>query len=122
MTERTKYTAAAGMFVVGGALIAWNFRDPNRGLYEQPKQQQEVTIDQIPAPVKATVHRESAGGVVQQVQKETKQGKIKYDIDIAKGGQKIGLKVAEDGSILERKTKKLKPKSPSASPAAGAAA
>ena len=110
MTDRTKIRAAAGMFVLGGALIAWNLRDPNRGFYEQPKEEQLVTIDQIPGPVKATVHRESAGGVVREIQKETKAGTVKYDIDIAKAGQKIGLKIAEDGTILERKIKKLKPK------------
>ena len=110
MTNRTKVITAAGAFVLGAGLIAWNFRDPNRGYYEQPKQEQEVTIDQVPAPVKATVRRESAGGAIQQIQKETKQGKVKYDIDIAKDGHKVGLKVAENGSVLERKIKKLKQK------------
>ena len=114
MTNRAKITAAAGMLVAGGALVAWNFRDPDRGFYEEPKQEQVVTVDQVPAAVKATVRRESAGGIVQEIQKETKQGRVKYDVDIAKDGHKIGLKIAEDGSVMERKTKKLKPKAVSA--------
>ena len=116
MTDRTRYASAAGMFVIGGALIAWNLRDSDRAFREQPKQEQLVTIDQIPAPVRAAVHRESIGGVVREIQKETKQGKVKYDVDIAKDGHKIGLKFAEDGTVLERKTKKLKPKPAGAQP------
>ena len=121
MTNRTKIITAVGMVVAGGALVAWNLRDPDRGFYEEPKHEQVVTIDQIPAPVKATVRRESAGGVVQEIQKETKQGKVKYDVDIEKDGHKIGLKIAENGSVIERKTKKLKPKAVSARPSIRAA-
>jgi hypothetical protein len=113
MTNRTKLIGAGCAFVVGAGLILWNLRDPNRGYYEQPKQEQLVTIDQIPAPVRTTIKRESAGGVVKEIQKETKEGKIKYDADIVMGNHKIGLKIAEDGSILERKAKKLNPPKPS---------
>ena len=113
MKDRTKLIIGGSAFVVGTGLILWNLRDPNRGYYEQPKQEQVVTIDQIPAPVRTVIQRESAGGVVKEIQKETKEGKIKYDADIVKSGQKIGLKIAEDGSILERKAKRLNPAKPS---------
>ena len=117
MTDRRKIIAAAGMFVVGGTLIAWSSRDPDRGFRDEPTQEQEVKIDQIPAPVRATVRRESAGGTILEIQKETKRGTVKYDIDIAKNCQKIALDIAEDGSILERKVKTLKPKDVAAHPA-----
>ena len=113
MKDKTKLIVAGCALVVGAGLITWNLRDPDRGFYEQPKQEQNVTLDQIPAPVRATIKRESAGGVVEEIQKETQQGEIKYEVDLVVGGQKIDLEIAEDGSILERKTKKLKPSKPS---------
>jgi hypothetical protein len=105
MTDKTKLIVAGCALVVGAGLIAWNMRDPDRGFYEQPKQEENVTLDQIPAPVRTTIKRESAGGVVEEIQKETKQGQVKYEADIIVGGQKIDLEIAEDGSILERKIK-----------------
>jgi hypothetical protein len=113
MKDRTKVTIGATALVVGAGLVLWNLlRDPNRGYYEQPKHEEVVTIDQIPHPVRAVIQRASAGGVVTEIQRETKDGKVKYDADIVMGTQKIGLKIAEDGSILERKAKKLKPRAP----------
>jgi hypothetical protein len=108
MKDTTKVATGVTALVLGAGLILWNLRDPNRGYYEQPKVEEEMTIDQVPVPVRTAITRASVGGVVQQIQRETKQGKVKYDADIIVGGRKIGLKLAEDGSILERKTKKLK--------------
>jgi hypothetical protein len=108
MNDKTKLAVAGAAIVLGAGLMLWNLRDPNRGYYEQPKREEEVTIDQVPASVGTAIRRASAGGTVHQIQRETKQGKVKYDADIIIGGHKIGLKIDEDGSILERKTKKLK--------------
>jgi hypothetical protein len=113
MKNRTKLTIAGSTFAAGVGLILWNMRDPNRGYYEQPKEEQVVTIQQIPAPVRTVIERESAGGVVEEIQKETKAGKVQYEADIIKAGHKIGLEIGEDGSILERKAKKIRPPKPS---------
>ena len=114
MKDPKKVIVGGTTLVVGAGLILWNvLHDPNRGYYEQPKHEEVVTIDQIPHAVRAAIQRASAGGgVVTEIQKEIKDGKIKYDADIVMGAQKIGLKIAEDGSILERKAKKLKPRTP----------
>ena len=109
MTNRTKATAAGILVVAGFGSIAWSLlRDPDRAYREQPEVEQLVTIDQVPAAVRATISRESAGGVVQEIQKESEPGEVEYDVDIVKGGQKINLEIAEDGSVLERKVKRLK--------------
>ena len=111
MKDRTKWTAVSSLLAVGGALIAWNLlRDPDAAYRELPEQEEVVTIDQIPEAVRATIKRESAGGVVQEIQKETEPGEVEYDVDIVKGGQKISLEIAENGTVLERKAKKLKQK------------
>ena len=113
MKDRTKVICGSSAFVAGAGLILWNLRDPNRGYYEQPKTEEVVTVQQIPAPVRTVIERESAGGVVEEIQKETKAGKVQYDADIIKAGHKIGLEIGEDGTILERKAKKLRPPKPS---------
>lgn len=111
MKDRTKWTAVTTMFVVGAGLVTWHLlRDPDSGYREEPEQEEVVTIDQIPEAVRATIKRESAGGVVEEIQKETEPGEVEYDVDIVKGGQKINLEIAENGTILERKVKKLKAK------------
>lgn len=111
MKNRTKWSVVTGMFVLGGGLITWNLaRDPDRGYREVPEVEEVITIDQVPDAVRATIMRESAGGVVEEIQKETEPGEVEYDVDIVKGGQKINLEIAENGSVLERKVKKLKAK------------
>ena len=111
MNDRTKWAAMSSLFAVGGGLIAWNvLHDPNAAYREVPEQEELVTIDEVPEAVRATIRRESAGGVVEEIQKETEPGEVEYDVDIVKGGQKISLDIAENGSVMERKVKKLKPK------------
>lgn len=113
MKNRTKLMVGGAAFVVGVGLILWNLRDPDRGYYEQPKEEEVVTIQQVPLPVRKVIERESAGGVIEEIQKETKAGKVEYEADIIKAGHKIALEIGEDGAILERKAKKVSPPKPS---------
>jgi hypothetical protein len=109
MTDRTKLFAAGTMLVIGAGLIAWNSRDPDRAFREPPRQKENVAIDQVPSPVQATIRRESARARVKEIQKKTRQGKSSYEADIVRGDLKTTLKIAADGAILQRETKKLKP-------------
>src|SRR5262245_59492082 len=61
-----------------------------------------VTMDQLPAPVKATLEKESAGGKVIENEKETKDGKTVYSADVMIKDQKWDIMIGEDGKVVSK--------------------
>jgi len=70
---------------------------------EKEEKEEKVTLDQVPAAVKATILKEAADGKVGDVEREVKGGKTVYEADVEKDGKEFELKVAEDGTLLARK-------------------
>ncbi|HUW81506.1 MAG TPA: PepSY-like domain-containing protein [Phycisphaerae bacterium] len=64
--------------------------------------EQQVTLDQVPAAVKATILKESAGAKITGIERETKNGKTIYDAEFLLNGKGIEIKVAPDGTLLGR--------------------
>lgn len=62
----------------------------------------KLTLDQVPAAVKATLQRESQGAEIKAVEQEEEDGRKVYAADLLKGKEKSEIKVAEDGKFLER--------------------
>jgi hypothetical protein len=65
---------------------------------------QEVTMDQLPKPVKSTVQREGKGKSVESMTKSTdSNGTVAYEIKYLDGANKeTTLDVASDGKVLGR--------------------
>jgi hypothetical protein len=63
---------------------------------------ENVSIDQLPAPAKAAVEREAAGGQIREISKETERGKTSYEVKIAKGGHESTFRIAADGTPLKQ--------------------
>jgi len=63
----------------------------------------EVTLDQVPAAVKATILREAAGAKITEIEKETHDGKTVYEAEFLRGGKEVEIKIAPDGSLLGQK-------------------
>jgi len=63
---------------------------------------EKVAVDQLPAPVKAAVEREAAGGQIREISKDTERGKTSYEVKIAKGGQESTFRIAADGTPLKQ--------------------
>jgi len=61
-----------------------------------------VSINEVPAPVKATILEEINGGVIEEIEIENENGQTVYDADVVIDGQKIEIKVAEDGKLLSK--------------------
>ncbi len=75
-------------------------------------QGEQVSMDQLPAPVKATIEKESKGGTVQGVTKETdKKGKTLYEahIQTSKGKDRY-VHVSEAGKVTKRESAKKEAK------------
>jgi len=63
---------------------------------------QNAKRDQVPAPVKATIERERAGGRITQISQGALHGQTAYEVKIAKDGQTSKVYVAADGTVLQR--------------------
>ena len=66
--------------------------------------EQRVPMNQLPPMVKATLEKESAGGKIDEVEKETEGGKTFYEAEIVKNGHESYIHVSEDGKVLKRET------------------
>ncbi len=65
-----------------------------------------VAVADLPAPVKATLDRETAGGKVTEAEKEIKKGKTVYSFDAEVGGKLWDIAIAEDGTLLSKEQEK----------------
>lgn len=63
----------------------------------------DVTLDQLPAAVRATVQREVGGGQISEIEKDVKRGKTVYEVEYFAEQKKWELEIAEDGTLLDRK-------------------
>ncbi len=63
----------------------------------------KVKIDQVPALVRATIERETRGGSVKEIERETKGGVKVYEVEFIRDNKKYEMHVAEDGKVLTHK-------------------
>ena len=68
--------------------------------------EQKMSLEQVPAAVKATVEKEAKGGTIGEVTKETEKGKTFYEAQITKDGKARWVHVREDGKVLKRESAK----------------
>ncbi len=61
-----------------------------------------VTMDELPAPVRATLEKESTGGKVTEIEKEVKKGKTLYSADMKINGVEWDITIAEDGTVVSK--------------------
>ena len=64
--------------------------------------EQAVTMDQLPANVKATLAREAGNGKVEEIDRMTMHGKTVYEADVTMDGKKWEIMVREDGQLLKK--------------------
>ena len=73
---------------------------------------QTFSLDQVPAPVKATIDKEVAKGMtVKDITKETEKGKTFYEARmVKKDGKETLIHIAENGKVLKRESPKTEAK------------
>lgn len=64
----------------------------------------KISLDQVPAPVKATIQREVQTGKLGEIERETAKDKpTVYEVEYtAADGKAYELKIAEDGKLLAK--------------------
>ena len=83
------------------------------------REEAKMTMDQLPAPVKATLEKEAKDGSIGEIVQETKNGKMYYEAQIhRKNGKDRYVNVAPDGKVLKRESAKKEMKERAKEPAA----
>lgn len=62
-----------------------------------------VTMNELPAAVRATFEKETVGGTINEIEKETEGGKTVFSADADMNGKKWEIAVAESGELLSKK-------------------
>jgi len=62
----------------------------------------EVSIDQVPPAVRAAIERELRGGKLEEIERETRNGRTVYEVEFKRDGKDREIHVAEDGTVLKR--------------------
>jgi uncharacterized membrane protein YkoI len=66
----------------------------------EDEDEQQVSIDQVPVGVKATILAEAGAGTIDEIEMENEDGQTIYEADVIIDGQEIEIKVAADGTLL----------------------
>lgn len=67
---------------------------------------QTIGIDQVPAPVKATILAQSSGATVQSIEKVDRGGQAVYEAHLNANGKNSELRVGDDGKVLPAESKR----------------
>jgi hypothetical protein len=63
--------------------------------------QEKVTADKLPEKVAQALKRRFPAAQVQQITRETEDGKVVYDIELLEGGTKHEMDCRDDGAIVD---------------------
>jgi hypothetical protein len=70
---------------------------------DEDKDEVSLTMDQLPAPVKATMEQEAFGNTITDISKEDHKGKTVYEGDAMIAGKNYEINVLDDGTLLKKK-------------------
>ena len=62
-----------------------------------------VTLDQVPAAVKATIEKAAQGGKITEIEREGEGDKAVYEADVTIEGKEYEIQVAADGKLISKK-------------------
>lgn len=64
----------------------------------------EVSIDQVPDAVRATLLAQAGGGTIQEIEMDTEDGKTVYEAEVLINGVEVDIEVAADGTLIGTET------------------
>ena len=73
--------------------------------------EQKVGMADLPPAVKATLDRETAGGTVTEIEKESQHHKWVYSADAMVNGEAWDITIAEDGTLISKERERTKSES-----------
>lgn len=72
------------------------------GCSSSEKDEVSLTLEQVPAAVRATINKEAAGSQITEIERELEDGKTVYTAEISKDGKEEELTIAPDGRLISR--------------------
>ena len=88
------------LVAIGAILTAWDVARAEEK--EGGDDEKKLTIDQVPAPVKATILKEAGNNEIKEIEKETENGQTVYEAEWVADGKEVDIKVAPDGKLLKK--------------------
>ena len=61
-----------------------------------------VPLEQVPAAVRAAIERELGDGRLEEIDRETRDGRRVYEVEFTRNDKEHEVLIAEDGTVLER--------------------
>ena len=59
-----------------------------------------VALSDVPGPARAIIEREAMGGTIQEVERETRNGRTQYEAEVMLNGKKKEVKVDDAGNLI----------------------
>ena len=103
--KRLTWWLVAGVLGLGvvGALTSSAWAEEAKKKGEAEEEEKEVTLDQVPAAVRATILKEAGENKVEEIEVEIKDGREVYEAEWKVDGKEVEIKVAADGTLLKKK-------------------
>lgn len=92
MSNRTQQIVATVLVCSLGLAVA--------GCQKSPfgeRSREVINIAQVPAPVKATIDRQAGGRAIGEIEKQTLNGRVRYEVTLGSGSDKSTVLIGEDG-------------------------
>ena len=85
-----------------------NDADNDNGNAADQEDEGKISLDAVPAAVKATIIKEAAGGTIKEIETEKENGQIIYEAKVIIEKVEHEVKVAADGTLLAKKAEDKK--------------
>ena len=84
-----------------GSILGKEVEDEEKG---ESDREERTTLEKLPGPVKSLIEQQAQGESVIEIEKENKNGKIYYEIQLQKGDNTRKIKITDDGKILKEES------------------
>ena len=84
----------------------WAGEAKGEGRKGKKAKEEKVTLDQVPAAVKATILKEAGKNKIKEIEKVTQGKKVFFEAEWTAGHKTIEIKVAPDGRLLKKEVEK----------------
>ncbi len=78
-----------------------SFMDKVGEMFES-EDEEKIEFKNLPPAVQDTVKREAGNSKIDELSKETEDGKTFFEIEFKQNGREVEIKIAENGAVLER--------------------